>query len=347
MSEIPNQPPSSSLLHVSPMERVKRAPWVDIGLVAGAVALTIIGGLAHFGVLHHIGSLSQTAIQEAAFEGAGGLLFLEAGQRITRNYLHKRQVQPIVLESTELAEYSYEGNGYTVKGKIPKHYHEEIPEALERATKSSQERGISLKKAIEEQMDGFAFEEGSISVWAEEKKIFSGEYHGGWRLRFDEEQPPLTILGSFPDYNDGEILRKLADAEQTEKEIEKALDAYFQSYWASGKIKVNFGGQVLIREYEFGRPVKQPLPSAINFSQEFDYYIYGIDKHIYFYDLPDQIVKRSDFLIYPKDEKVSKDDVLSALDHAYLEEKLTGTITFQIEHEKRVTVTYVNGEREE
>jgi hypothetical protein len=275
MSEIPDKPPPS-LLHVSPMERVKRAPWVDIGLVAGAVALTIIGGLAHF----------------------GGLLFLEAGQRITRNYLRKQQIQPVVLGSTELAEYSYKGNGYTVKGKIPKQYHEEIPEALKRATEAADRRVIPLKRAIEEEMDGLGLDEGSIFVWAEEKKIFSGEYRGGWRLRFDEEQPPLTILGSFPDY-DGEILTNLSRAEQTEKEIEKVLDAYFKSHWASGKIKVKFGNQVLIREYdELGRPVKRPLPSAI--SQGFDYYIYGIDKHVYFYGLPDQIIKRRDFMIYPK-----------------------------------------------
>lgn len=342
MSEISDKP-TPSLPRVSPLEPVKRAPWVDIGLVAGAVALTIIGGLAHFGVLHHIGSLSQTAVQEAAFGGAGGLLFLEVGQRITRNYLRKRQIQPIDLGATELAEYSYKDNGYTVKGKIPKHYHEEIPKALKRATEAADRRGIPLKRAIEEEMDGFAFEEGTISVWEEKNKIFSGEYRNGWRLRFDKEQPPLTILGSFPDYN-GEIFQSLSKAEQTEKGIEKVLDAYFKHYWASGKIKVKFGNQVLIREYELGSAIKQPKLSEYEY---FEYYTH--DTKIIFFNLPKQIAASDAFMIFPirMGGGVDSEDVLTGLDKVYSKEKLSGTITFQIEGEKPVTVSYMNGEREE
>ncbi|MCC5832325.1 MAG: hypothetical protein JJU12_04705 [Chlamydiales bacterium] len=167
---------------VSLPDQIKKAPWLDIGLVVGAVALTTIGLLTHFHVLHHIGSLSQDAIQKGAIGGVVGLVFLEASQRLFRNFCLKKKIEPVDFKKLdEPKPFNFEFKNYTVRGSIPENIHERLEEAIRKAIEGEEaDKKNAIKKVVYQQ----EIEQGWIL--AEEKSenksetIFFEKYYKGF-----------------------------------------------------------------------------------------------------------------------------------------------------------------------
>jgi len=211
------------------------------------VALATIGGLAHFGVLHHIGTLSQTTIQYAAFGGAGGLLFIEIAQRIVRRLCRKPEVL-IDLHKIELRDYNYSKTHmkqeYSVKGQYMEYLGEFVDSAIKGVIERSQQGYVFIHRGIPQELDSIFSshrESGTISVTKGDYR-FTGIYTDGLRLRYTQERPPLTISGNFFLPIDAqEIAQQLSEVDQTEEEILRVLDAYFKQYYTQeSTIKVEY-----------------------------------------------------------------------------------------------------------
>lgn len=357
-SRIPERSPLSETHHISLPAQIKRAaPWTDIGLVTTAVALVAIGGLAHFGVLNHIGTLSQTTIQYAAFGGAGGVLFIEAAQRITRNCLRK-PIEPIDFSTIKPIPYtsegSYQGKKYSVKGMIPEALQDNVAQAVEEGLKK-QDRGEGFLSTELDRL--LASADGEITVQVGEDIRFQGKYEDGWRVRYEQEgPPPLKILGDFPPALDPkDIAQRLSEGEQSKEQILEALDEIFMQAYATGSIQVDFGKEnTLTAHYENGKiqyfeeKIRHELESVLIedaanlFSGEYKISGIGI---IEFENIPLSVLENKNFY-FSSDEAPDAETILLKLDFAFHEEKESGSVAFRIPGQKAVTATYLNGERQ-